>query len=290
MKRSVQDIKNEISANYIANDAVRKLYSLEDDKTFAEQFSVASIESILFFAIAVAIWAVENLFDTHREEVSAIIDNMKPHHLRWYANKSKEFQFGCNLPPDSDVYDNSSLTPGQVEASKIVAYASAVEIDTNIRIRVAKDVDNDLAPLSTQELQSFREYMSRVKDAGVRLSIESRQADTLNLGLRIFYNPLILEPTDDGKLNRIDGSATDVITVAIKEYLKNLPFNGIMVLSFLEGALKMVEGVVIPCVVSASARYGNITTEFDVKYAPDAGYIRLNEATYTVVYEAQSVI
>ena len=290
MARSIQDIKNETGANYIANDVIKSLYGLEDGRTFAEQFSVASVESIVFYVVSVAVWAIENLFDTHREEITNIIDGMKPHSLRWYASKSKEFQYGRNLPADSDIYNNSGLTPEQVENSKIVAYASAVEVETSVRLRVAKDDGNDLSPLSEQELQSFSEYMSRVKDAGVRLTIESRMADTLNLSLQIFYNPLVLEPSQDGKLNRIDGAATDVVTNGIRNYLKNLPFNGILVLAYLEAALREVEGVVIARVLSAQGQYGNVITDFDVKYAPDAGYIRLNETALNVVCEAQSVI
>lgn len=58
-----------------------------------------------------------------------------------------------------------------------------------------------------------------------KLSIASNEADTLRLELRIFYNP----PVPDvyaGRLNRIDGMAAEVVSVAVGNYPKNLPFNG----------------------------------------------------------------
>jgi len=289
MARSIQEIKNEISANYIADNTVKRLYGLEDGKTFTDQFSAVSIESILFYIISVAIWALENIFDAHRAEVTAAIDENKPHSLRWYANKSKEFQYGRNLPPDSDSYDNSGLTQEQVSESQIVTYAAAIEIETGIRIRVAKIDGNDLCPLTAQELESFGKYMSRVKDAGVRILIASDMPDMLGLSLQIYYNPLVLEP-DNGKLNRIDGTATDVVTAGVKNYLKNLPFNGVLVLAWLIDALQGIDGIVIPHVISATAQYAGIATTFDVRYAPDAGYIRLDESKFSVIYEPQSVI
>jgi len=292
MARSIQEIKNEITAGYIAHDTVKRLYGLEEGKTFAEQFSTVSIESIFFYAVSVAVWTLENLFDTHRAEITAAIDEMKPHSLRWYANRSKDFQYGCNLPADTDRYDNAGLTPEQVSDSRIVAYAAAMDTETGIRIRAARDGGNDLCPLSAQELLAFGEYMTRIKDAGVRLYIASDTPDILRLSLHIFYNPLILEPDSQtvGKLNRIDGTAADIVTVSVKNYLKNLPFNGVLVLAWLVDALQRVDGIVIPHVVSAQAQYAGIITDFDVKYAPDAGYIRLDESAFSAVCEPQSVI
>jgi hypothetical protein len=214
---------------------------------------------------------------------------MKPHSLRWYAGIAKQFQYGHDLPADTDQYDNTGLTDEQVASTKMVSYAAALEVGTGIRLRVAKDEGDDLAPLSAPELASFTEYMERIKDAGVRLSVASSPADTLRLALKVFYNPLVLE-VYDGKLNRIDGTATDVVAGAVKNYLKNLPFNGTLVLAWLVDALQAVDGIVIPHVVEAIGQYAAVVTRIETVYAPDAGYVRLAGDGLTVSYEVQTVI
>ncbi len=289
MARTVSEIKNEITGRFVSDQTIMKLYDLDPDKTFDEQFTKVSIESILFYTVAYALWLLEKYFDTHKAENTDLLNEMKPHSLRWYANATKRFQYGHDLPEDSDKYDNTGLSDQQVEATKIVSYAAALEVGTGIRLQVAKDAGDDLAPLTAGEMVSFTEYMGRIKDAGVRLSIASNEADTLRLGLKIFYNPLVLE-VYDGKLNRIDGTATDVVATTVKNYLKNLPFNGTLVLASLVDALQAIEGIVIPHVVKAIGQYAAVVTEIETKYAPDAGYIRLVDGGLTVSYEVQTVI
>jgi hypothetical protein len=239
--------------------------------------------------VAYAIWVLEMLFDTHKKEVADHIIEMKPHSLKWYANKAKAFQYGYDLTADSDIYDNSALTDEQVAQSKLVSYAAAMETETGIRLKVSKDFGGDLAPLSASELQAFSEYMARVKDAGVRLMIGSGEPDILRLSLEIYYNPLVLE-LYDGVLNRIDGTASDVVREGVKNYLKNLPFNGQLVLVYLVDALQAIEGIVIPHIVSAEAQYAQVVTNFGIKYAPDAGYIRLDDESFFVENHVQTVI
>src|SRR5699024_8425791 len=150
-------------------------------KGFDDQFSSASIESILFMIIATCQWTLEKLFDIHKEEITDTINNMKPHSLRWYANMAKAFQYGYNLVDEEDYYDNTGLTEDQIAASKIVAYSAVVEQEKNLRIKIAKVDGDDLGPLDTTEKDAFDEYMSRVKDAGVRLIITSNDPDRLIL-------------------------------------------------------------------------------------------------------------
>jgi hypothetical protein len=82
---------------------------------------------------------------------------------------------------------------------------------------------------------------------------------------------------------------------AIKNYLQNLPFNGVFVLAHLVDTLQAVEGVEIPVIDSANvapylseillAPYQTV----DVKYIPAAGYLRLATVDgLTVTYIAQT--
>lgn len=295
MARTIDEIKKDITDNFIQNDTVKNHYELEDGKTFDEQFSAVSIENILFSVIAICLWTLEKLFDLHKEEVLTIIKEMKPHSLLWYANKAKAFQYGDELREDEDFYDNTGKTSEQVAYSKIVAYAAVVEQDRGLRIKVAKTNGNQLAPLTqglvgegSNELQAFKEYMKRIKDAGVRLLITTGEADKLKLKLKVFYNPLILNVNGQ----RLDGTDSEPVQNAVRNYLKNLPFNGYVVQAYLIDALQKVEGVVVPVIQQIETKYGDLDfTQMDEIYNPDAGYMVIDEEDFEPIeFIPQTVI
>lgn len=286
MGRTTEDIFREITAMFIALDPVKKLYGLAEDKTFENQFSSVSLESIIFYCIAYAIWVLEKLFTLHTKEVDSIISNMKPHSARWYVSLSKLFQYGFNLLPESSKFDNEGKTEGQIEDSKIVKHAAVTELEKRLLIKVAKDI-GDLAPLTPVELASFKEYMSQVKDAGVQIDVLSEKADDLRLRLVIYYNPMIL----DSNGARLDGTSDTPILDGINNYLKNLPFNGELALVFLTDALQSIEGVVIPHIQLAQFKYSFMDwSDIDIKYLPNAGYMRIAIEDLDVEYKPKTVI
>ena len=279
MARTIQEIQAEIIAAKQADANLSELTST----------SKTAIWILWTYVTAVGIWTLEKLFDTHKNEVEEIIYNMKPHSLLWYANRSRDFQYGHDLPADSDRYDNSALTDEQVAESKIISHASVIEVDRGLRIKVAKTVVGDLGPIEIAEKEAFAEYMQRIKDAGVFLNIDSLPPDALRLNLDIFYNPLIL----DAYGARIDGTASNPVKDAISAYLRNLPFNGMLVAAFLIDALQAVDGVVIPVFSDGVmwCRFGTFDFEpYAVKYQTDAGYIRIADEDLTINYIAQSAI
>jgi len=235
--------------------------------------------------VATAQYTVEVLFDTFKAEVNELLAVLKPHSLRWYANKAKQFQYGFNLALDSDTYDNTGFTQDQIDASMIVKYSAVTEAEGRLRIKVATE-NTDLAPLSSPQKDAFAEYMSRIKDAGVRINIESQVADKLKLGLKIYYDPLIL----DSAGSRIDGTESEPVQKAVNSFLKNQPFNGVFVLAYLVDALQKVEGVVIPHVESCLTQYGAFPfVTVNVQYLPDAGYMRFeNTGDLTIEFIPQS--
>jgi hypothetical protein len=153
-----------------------------------------------------------------------------------------------------------------------------------LRVKVAKSANGELVPLEEGELASLTAYMQRVKDAGVYVEVDSLVADRLQLHLDVYYDPLIL--TDDGK--RIDGTDDTPVAKAIDEYLKNLPFDGVLVAAHLTDALQRVEGVLIPTLRDGVmwCGYGSMEmSAYPVMYRTDAGYIRLDalDVQYKIV-------
>lgn len=273
MARSIAEIENAILAQKEQTPELSELTS--DSRT--------SIWGSILYLVAYAIWTMEKLFDLFKAEVDDTISRLKPHSLRWYAEKAKAFQYGFDLIEESDVYDNTGFTESQIQASKIVSYAAVVEQIRGIRIKVAKSVGTDLGPLTNQELDSFTAYMREVKDAGVKLSITSGPADMLLLGLTVRYDPLVL----NSQGQRLDGSSLTPVKDAIKDHLKNLPFNGVFSVQSLVDTIQAVDGVADLSVDQVQTKYGALPfTTVNITVIPDAGYLRIDDADLTINYQA----
>ena len=250
--------------------------------------SKTAIWRLIFYIVAVGIWTLEKLQDIFIGQVNETIATLKPHSARWYAEKAKAYMHGHDLIVETDQYDTTGMSDGDIATAMIIAYAAVVSQDRGIRIKVAKLVASELTLLSDAEKLAFIEYMERVKDAGVKLLISSAIADSLKLSLKVYYNPLVLNASGQ----RLDGTDAEPVQNAVKAYLKNLPFNGVFVTEYMTDALQKVDGVVVPHIMLASARYGVLPyTTFAVKYIPDAGYLRIvDNADLTIEFIAQSII
>lgn len=242
------------------------------------------------YIIATVIFSLQKLFDALGVEINLLISLLKPHSPKWYAKKCTAFQYGFNLLADSDEFNNNGFTAQQIATSKIVAYAACVEglsvaYGSFLRIKVAKLVSNDLAPLLPAEKAAFDSYMNRIKDAGVYLVIDSLPADSLKQRWKIYYNPLVL----DSNGNNIITGEIEPAKTAIAAYLKNLPFNGEYRPTAHVDFVQQVDGIEDPVLKEASARYGALPfVSVGDNYIPDAGFLRFINANDLVIeYEAK---
>jgi hypothetical protein len=270
--RSIQAIRNQILSAVQADPVLSALNS----------GSASSIYRLWIFIIASAHYFMESLFDLHQSNVEAMIALQKPHTLSWYQAKTKAFQFGSALPDGSDVYDNSALTDDQVTAQKIVKAAAATESQGLLTIKAAKEVSGVFQQLNSTEFDALESYLFEIKDAGVRLILVSANSDKLKLDMTVYYDPQLISSTG----SRLDGSDNNVIQTAVESHLKNLPFNGELVLASLVDTLQSTPGIVIPHINSAQARRHDNPSfaGFQIKYQPFAGYLSID--TITVNYVA----
>lgn len=273
MARSTEEIKSDI-VNAVQSDETLSVELTTDSKT--------SMWGKWAFCVAFCIQTLEQLWDSFRAEIRALLALLKPHTLRWYAQKARDFQYGFNLLADSDQFDNTGYTSDQIAASKVVSYAAVVEQTSPsgrdiLRVKVAGTADNELQQLPDPQLISLREYFKRIKDAGVILDITSGIPDKLRQTWDVYYDPLILNESGA----RIDGSDEAPVREAIKNYLVNLSttnFNGIYVPTYHVDVVQLVEGVVYPVLKNVDATYGDIPfSAVGSEYQPDAGYLRFSD-------------
>lgn len=295
MARTIEDIKKEMTDAFMADETLHLKYGFDKNKSFNEQFSKASLESLLFYIVACSIWILENLFDKHQEEVSETISK-RAHTLRWYREKAFAFQYGYDLREDIAEYDNSNLTDEQIEQSKIVEKCSCESVNAVFPTIQVKAVTKNGA-MTTAQFNAFKSYMGEIADAGVKLSIISKNPDTLGLAITILYDPLLMDSNgtlyNEGKQHAVAGY--------INEYLSQLEYNGDFYPNMLESYLMKCVGVKVANVTAGKTEVDgvvNIITNklrhtpssgafaYDEKWAEDNGlvitYIPFNEDEQSV--------
>lgn len=279
MARTIQDIKDTMTTAFISDESIIEKYGLDSSKTFEQQFSKLSIESILFFICSAAIWTHEQIFTVLKSEIDTSVSKQKPHTLLWYRDLAERFRYGHNLLDDSDVYSDAAIDD---DNAAIVKFAAVKKVNKTLKMKVAKSVDGTLDKLSASEMTAFVNYIQKTQDAGVNFDFVSRDADQLKLTVDIYYNPLIL----DGEGRRLDGNGDTTVQDAINDYLQNLTFDGEFTLTQLTDALQAVEGVDVPRITGAECKWGDFDWEVIVnKYNPEAGWLKIyNETDLTLIW------
>ncbi|MDR0559122.1 MAG: hypothetical protein LBG92_03065 [Prevotellaceae bacterium] len=287
MARTVKEIKDDMTAMWVADVNIQAKYGLDLSKTFDEQFSRVSIESIWFYIVAFGAWALETLFDTHRNSMETLYRNQHAHTFEWYNNKAKAFMYGYSLIPFTSNYDTEGLTDEQIEQAKIVVQSSCVKMfnangSSYLRLKVAKSTGAELQKLDATELAAFAAYMAEIQDAGVDLRCTSNAADNIAMTWTVYYDPQVL----DGDGNLLDGTGSDVVETAIRDYVQQLAFNGLYKLTFHIDAIQKVRGVMDCYITRAQVKpelgtiWSAVTGEGVVS---DAGYFKFYDADDLVI-------
>lgn len=236
MARSINEIKKTMTDAFMGDADIREKYGLPADATFDESFSSVSLENILFYIVAACCHVLEVFFDTHKSEVDAKISRAVVASVPWYHKLALQFQYG-----DSLVFDDTTqqfVYAAQDTKKQVVKYVAVRDRGTSIQMLVAGEKDSRPEPLSDDVLTAFKNYMNRVKIAGVVLAIRSLPSDTVSISATIYVDPLSI----DRNGTRISDGSKPVET-AIENYLKSILYGGTFNKTKLVDAIQGVEGV-----------------------------------------------
>jgi len=278
MARAINEIQNGILTEITSNEVL----SLKLNST-----SKAAIYRLFSYVVAASIWALEVLFDNHKKEIQEIILRDKAHRPSWYRTKALAFQYGFNLIADTDNFDNTGYTDEQIENSKIIKYAAVTPNGGQLVIKTATEAGGVLTPLTPEQRASVDAYFSEIADCGVKYLVVNHLPDILLLNIKIYRDPLVL---DSNGMSILNGNYP--VQDAINEYMKELPFDGELVLAHLIDKLQQAEGVIIPHLINAESQAIDINTNaynppqvIDVKTIPESGYFKIpnfDNITYVV--------
>lgn len=253
MGRSRTQIKTEITTPFMANETLATKYGYSVGASFENEFSLVSLENILFEIMALAIFIHELFFDQHAKEVDERLANEKAGTLPWYRTMALRFQFGFDLATDKDYFDNTNATDQQIAESKIIKYAAVNEAADSSRVilKIAGETNGVLSDFDdASQVEAIEAYINEIRVAGVQVTIINYKADRLYLNLQIKRDALVL---DENGMSKLD--ANYPVNDALKGFMKELKFNGELQLSALIDKIQVVPGVLDATLISAQSSW-----------------------------------
>lgn len=289
--RKRTEIRDEMRLQFVQNEKMIEAYDLDTNMTFEEQFSKVSFENILIEIMSFIHFVMEQLFDTHKTEVNEAIRLQKSHTAINIRERLLQFMYGYTLNeefqkvyliPGTDEFDTKGMTTEQLEQAKIIKYAAVTESDDEKRVicKIATENSGELAPVSPDQFEAVAEYISQIKAAGVPYTVINFLPDMLRLEIRIFRDPMVLNATGVHKVTGLKP-----VEAALQEYMKELPFNGELILQEMANKIEKADGVRIVHIQSALTKWidaeeGDYPEEWEqinIRRIPVSGYFKIED-------------
>lgn len=237
MARTILEIKKSMTEQFMSDSVIRSKYGLKDGDSFDVKFSKVSFENILFFIVAAAIYVVESLFDQFSAHIEKRISEAVIASIPWYHRIALEFQYGDELVLNEQTQEYGYAVTD--ESRRVVKYAAVRDNASGVNILVSGEENGLPAALDDDVLTAFKYYLNKRKPAGVLMSVRSYDPDSLQMEIRVQYDPLVMNPEGSLILE------PDVFPVedAIKAYLAGIVYGGSFNKTRFVDAIQAVSGV-----------------------------------------------
>jgi hypothetical protein len=248
------------------------------------EMSAYDYRLLLTYMAAVGDNSLEQLWVAYMADVNAIVAAAAPQTGPWFQQQMYLFQFDATTPQVLQ-FNTTNFTVGYptVNAAKrVIKYCSVVPgIFGTTTIKVAAQVAGAPADLDTAfagALAAAQSYVNILAVPGLIYNVQSGNSDKIYIDADIYYQ---------GGYSAV---IQERVEAAITAYLGGIPFNGTVLLSSLEVAIRAVTGVNDIVVNNVQARadatsYGSGTdlvvgnTVVSRRWATVAGYIVPETAT-----------
>lgn len=265
MARTTDEIESQILDNVAADTTLGPLLTSSSKR---------AIYRLWAFIQATAIEMHEQLIDIFTANVESVAAMAAPSTANWLQNQILNFQYS---PTNPQIIQLVNFAPQYPVVDPTLLIISRCSVTTSLSNQVVLKVatGNPPGPLSSPQIAALTAFLNPpngIGVAGINYIIQSLAADQIYIQANIFYQ----------------GQYSSVIQVnviaAITAYLAAIPFNGVVKLSDLEGAVKAVAGVNDVVFQNVSARAASVgfgsgtplvvnQNEMSRIYATVAGYI-----------------
>lgn len=231
MARTVNQINDSIVASYVSNMAAIGI------TITPTEWSRRNLQKLLIFVIAIATAIFEQLLDNYVSAIETKIAQAAPQTAAWFKAQMLKFQFSATDPQilqfdETEFYPYYPVVDTDLQVIKYVSVVAGTFGTT--RIKVAAQVAGlpaDLDTTYTGALAAAQNYVDTIAISGITYYVVSGNADRLYVEATIYYQ---------GGYSAV---IQDTVIAAIDAFLAALPFDGMLLLSNLELAIKSVAGV-----------------------------------------------
>lgn len=203
--------------------------------------STTAIWNLYFFIVAQAINIFEQLQDVFKTEIEGIAAAAVPATPPWIQQKVFEFQYDAATPQVITLVDFVP-TYATVDTTKRIVTRCSVKTNANktVNVKVAKGTTP--GPLAGAEQTALEAMLDAILPAGVQRSVINLTSDKLWIDGDIYYN------------GQYSATISADVIAAIKAYLADLPFDGVVKISSIEDAIQSVAGVTDVVITEVRAR------------------------------------
>jgi hypothetical protein len=221
MARQISLIQQQLLDNIAADTTLSPLLT---------STSKRSIYRLFTYIIAVAVNTLEQLIDIFTVTLEAVAYSAAPSTPAWVQAQILLFQYSATVP---QVIQLLNFAPAYPVVDATLRIISRCSVTTNLSNSVVIKVATLTPPaaLSAGQLSSLQSYVNQIAITGINYNVTSTNSDKIYIQASIYYQ----------------GQYSNVIVLnvqnAINNFLALLPFNGVMKISDLEGAIRTVTGV-----------------------------------------------
>ena len=285
MARTIKEIKKSMTDAFMADQTIRDVYGITGTASFEDTFSAVSIESILFYIVASAVYVLETLFDLFKKDVDDKVATAVLASIPWYHRICLEYQHG-----DALVFDETTQQYGYGtvdESKRLVRFAACRDAQGGVRVLVSgADASGLPEALSDDVLTPFKEYLNLRKPAGVPVSVSSYSPDEIKLDITVQYDPLVMNA--DGSL--ITDPSVFPAEDAVNGYVHGIVYGGVFNKTKLVDAMQSAQGVVDLILGEVSAKSsldGQFGTVLGNNYTALSGSFNTADLKNTISYVLQ---
>lgn len=226
MSRTIKDIYNE---------AIQERIKRLELKEFQSDSKVSIMNGITW-TVAAVIHSFETLLDVFAIDISQVINqrvNGTPH---YYVNALLQYQKGDELVVREDGlafgYANIDETKRIISQVSYTESTDNINLDSKLILKVAGGTKGNLSALPSDELPPINSYINKLKFAGTRIEIISRDGDVLIPRVQVYYDGAVPE-----------AEVYDNLEEKLNNYIMAIPFDSSIYTSKIVESLRSAEHV-----------------------------------------------
>ena len=221
MARQISIIQQQLLDNITADTTLSPLLTSTSKRAIYRLFT---------YIVAVAVNTLEQLIDIFTITLEAVATSAAPSTPSWLQAQILKFQYSLTVPQVIQLINFAPAYPVVDTTLQIITRCSVTtNLSNSVVIKVA--TLNPPTALTAGQISSLQSYINQIGIAGINYTIASTLSDKLYCQASIYYQ----------------GQYSNVIVLnvqnAINNFLASIPFNGVMKISDLEGAIRTVTGV-----------------------------------------------